>query len=653
MFEKLKNKIKSLVGTDDLFSSISILPFSKYKKDFSKTDFLNAYGISLYVNKAVGKRAEKVGEVEFKLKRGDADVKQHEILDLLAKPNKSFTGKEFWTLYQKYMDIFGEVYILLNAELRLGGKTKVEEMHLLRSDMVKPFFDEKTGELLKIEHQTKSGTETIDGKEIIYAHNPDPECPIRGESLLRSGIRQIETATQIDEYHSKILENGGRVEGVFNFKTGSLTRKQLTELKEQYQEEYGNASKAGLPLFLAGDATYERLGLNPSELAYLETKKVTLNDITILTGVPNALLGVTSDETFSNADASIRIFLREVVKPLITSLVTKLNQDLVEDGLELTFIDPTPEDKEDKRKDVESGIKNYYMTPNEARKMVGLDPVKNGDDLLVPFNLMPLGQEKSEPKKGIENKDVKIFHPLQERENRIIYHALCVKRLDRRQKKMESAMKEYFDGQKMRLIEKLDVQKHFKKKDLLGEIFVESLEIKLAKETALPILAQLLKESAEDAKEVAGSEWEFNETSEIASWLDKRTSIFAEQINKTTFKKLKEEFQESLDKGENRKELVERIKNTYGDISKNRAAVIARTETHGVMQYGTKQGYKQAAMPIKIWVWAPGTKGGVRDDHQSMDGEEKPIDSHFSNGLDYPGDYSGGADEVINCQCFI
>ena len=40
-----------------------------------------------------------------------------------------------------------------------------------------------------------------------------------------------------------------------------------------------------------------------------------------------------------------------------------------------------------------------------------------------------------------------------------------------------------------------------------------------------------------------------------------------------------------------------------------------------------------------------------RRDHRRMDGETVPIDAKFSNGLRFPRDPDGPADEVINCRC--
>jgi len=91
-------------------------------------------------------------------------------------------------------------------------------------------------------------------------------------------------------------------------------------------------------------------------------------------------------------------------------------------------------------------------------------------------------------------------------------------------------------------VEKLSAQKHFRTKDLLTEIFYTTLEIKLAKESVLPILNQLMLEAAEDSKQIAGSDWDFENTPEIQGWLDKKTSIFAEQITNTTFKNFQSNF---------------------------------------------------------------------------------------------------------------
>ena len=627
--------------------------------NWSSSDFLNANEISLYVNRAIAKRADKVGEIEFLLKdQKDNEIENDPLMGLLKKPNAVFTGTQFWTLYQKYYDLVGEVYILLesNREIFEQGK-KITAMHLLIPTLVTPHFG-PDGAPAKYVYKTTEKEIEYKPEQILYIHNPNPKTPLRGVSLLKAGVSAIQTETQISTYHSRILENGGKVEGVFKFKTGPLTEKQLGEIKEKYQKEYGAAKKAGLPLFLGGDADYVKTGLSPEELSFLEAKKMTLEDICILTGVPKSMLASTSEVKFDNADADRAIFLRETIKPLLTILTQALDQVIFPDGRNLTFVDPTPENIDQKLKETESGVKNYYMTINEARERHGLDPITGGDDIMVPFNVMPLGTEApsltDEEKKAMREKILNkaIEHPLRDEGVRRLYWKMMIKRMDNREKKFDKALKEYFNGQRDRIIEQLAPAKmRYFRKAQMDELLRIELEVKIGKRQFVPLVTELLKQAGIDAMELAGSTYEFNLTAEIQSWIENRADIFLRTINETTLEKLSAEFAASLIAEEGREALINRIQETYGGIKKSRAGLIARTEVHNSTQYGTMEGYKQGGLTTKIWVAV--LDSATRDTHAMVDGEEKPLNVPFSNGLMFPGDPRGPAGEVINCRCVI
>jgi hypothetical protein len=52
----------------------------------------------------------------------------------------------------------------------------------------------------------------------------------------------------------------------------------------------------------------------------------------------------------------------------------------------------------------------------------------------------------------------------------------------------------------------------------------------------------------------------------------------------------------------------------------------------------------------KRWVV---TSSNPRPSHRAMDGQTVPVDDRFSNGMQWPGDWAGGPDEVCGCQCEI
>lgn len=631
---------------------------------WSDGSFLTANEISLYTNRAIAKRAEKVGEIEFILrKRKGGDLIENDpLVDLLYKPNKVFNGRQFWALYQKYFDLCGEAYILLVGEREIFEKgTKITEMHILRPDLVEKKFGED-GMIASYDYKLPNKTVSYKPEQILYIHNPDPKSPLNGQSLLKAGIAAIQTEAQISTYHASVLENGGRVEGVFKFKTPAMSEEKLKDVKDQYKKEYAEAKNGGTPLFMGGDSEYQNVGLTPAELGYTEAKKMTLEDICMLTGVPKAVLGSMDDVQYSNADVSIKIFLRETIRPLMQTLTTALDERLFPDDRELSFIDPTPENVEEKLKQTESGMKNYYMTINEARERHGLDPISDGDDIMVPFNMMPLGTDlgltETESKALREKimgriKAEKKEHPLKDADVREVYGRMQVKRMDAREKPFIKELKRYFNDQRDRLVTSLEPTKTrvYRKQGLFDELLQIELEVKLGKESFIPILTQLLKDAGTDAMELAGSDYDFHLTAEIGNWVDSRSDVFLRKINETTFKELRTQFEESFAAGESRDKLVNRIKDTYGDITKARAQLIARTEVHNATQTGTMEGYKQAGLVTKIWVTVGDAH--VRQTHAEQDGEERPINMAFSNGLMYPGDPRGSAEEIINCRCVI
>ena len=442
-----------------------------------------------------------------------------------------------------------------------------------------------------------------------------------------------------------------------SFEADNLSRIQVEEAKKSWIEQYSDAKKAGTPLFLGGKAKFQSLMSTPTELAYLESKGVTLNDICILTEVPKIMLATVDGVKFDNAQESRRMFLSDVISPLQRNLVKKLNSSKkLTGGLTISYKDPTPENIEVKLKINENGMKNMYMTQNEARANVGLEPIKGGDEILLPFGMSKDTSNTDEQKK--KNKTVENKHPLENKELKKAYGKLKVAREKENEKIFARYLNKFFGEQRDRLIDSIAPTniKIFRKKGLLDEAFIINKEIKLTATEFLPLLTKFLKDAGSDTYTAIGNErYNFILSAEIASWLDKKANIFAEQITTTTFERLKIEFTESLELQETRQQLIKRIEDSYKDggkvINKDRANLIARTEVGGAMTKGTYEAYNQAGVPTKIWV----TVGdeNVRHSHAEQDGQKKGINEPFTNGLQYPREAGMPADEVIGCRCQI
>jgi hypothetical protein len=94
---------------------------------------------------------------------------------------------------------------------------------------------------------------------------------------------------------------------------------------------------------------------------------------------------------------------------------------------------------------------------------------------------------------------------------------------------------------------------------------------------------------------------------------------------------------------------------SWARIPKNNAMRIARTEAHRIQckaAYDAQHKAKSKGADV-VKQWDSTLDGKTRDSHRAIDGEIKELDEKFSNGLEYPGDPSGAAAEVINCRCAL
>lgn len=143
-------------------------------------------------------------------------------------------------------------------------------------------------------------------------------------------------------------------------------------------------------------------------------------------------------------------------------------------------------------------------------------------------------------------------------------------------------------------------------------------------------------------------------------WIKNKAFKFAYEVNNTTekqlrgalFEKLRDPLIQGLDEGATIKEITAEVKRIFGYAEGFRNERIARTETIGATNYGAYEAIKQSGLLVKK-EWIATLDERTRDSHADIDGELTELDGAFSNGLQYPGDPNGTAEEVINCRCTI
>ncbi len=142
----------------------------------------------------------------------------------------------------------------------------------------------------------------------------------------------------------------------------------------------------------------------------------------------------------------------------------------------------------------------------------------------------------------------------------------------------------------------------------------------------------------------------------VRDFSDEYTAVKVVRVSDTTKAHIINAVQQGLADEDATLDTIARLirEKTSGAIGANRAAVIARTETHNAAQAGNVAAADSLGIPGMKKEWVAVEDERTRPDHEAVDGTAVKMDDQFNVGgamLDHPGDPDGPPEQVINCRC--
>lgn len=177
----------------------------------------------------------------------------------------------------------------------------------------------------------------------------------------------------------------------------------------------------------------------------------------------------------------------------------------------------------------------------------------------------------------------------------------------------------------------------------------------ILEEAARPFIERAMFEGAEDA--IMDIRNDLDVTLPIAfdvrdpniqTIITNKLQKFSFEVNDETNRLLKKEFVEALKLGEAIPKIEKRVAKVFGFTSKVRANRIARTEIIGATNAGSFEAMINSGI-VETKKWINSRDAKVRETHQIN--EVIPVRDRFSNGLRFPGDWTGDVSEIVNCRC--
>lgn len=123
-------------------------------------------------------------------------------------------------------------------------------------------------------------------------------------------------------------------------------------------------------------------------------------------------------------------------------------------------------------------------------------------------------------------------------------------------------------------------------------------------------------------------------------------------ISQTTVDQIETVLQKAIAEGWGVDKTVKQLEDS--DITKQRARTIVRTETIRATNFTQMAAADNEDFQMeKQWIAIEDNRTRDSHSHKGVDGERIDLDAKFSNGLLFPGDPEGDAEDVINCRCTL
>jgi HK97 family phage portal protein len=161
-------------------------------------------------------------------------------------------------------------------------------------------------------------------------------------------------------------------------------------LRDSWREKYTGPDNVGRVAILEEGMTFQATSLSNKDSQWLESRQVTVLDISRIFGVPPALLGHLEKASYSSQEAQNLEFLTHSLRPWLTRIEQALERSLITDEslyCEFTTGDLLRTDQKSRYEAYRVGLSAGFLSVNEVRRLENLPEVEGGDELFRPLNM--------------------------------------------------------------------------------------------------------------------------------------------------------------------------------------------------------------------------------------------------------------------------
>lgn len=309
--------------------------------EFLRTGYESASGATVTVETAMRNTSlfrafslisNAIGMLPFQLIDDDTKEKatDHPLYRVLHRqPNNWQTAFDFRVLMQLRALAHGNAYALIirGQNLRTGRRA-VSRLIPLDPERMTPIQNADWS--ISYRYQPKAGAQKIyPGDDIFHLRGLSLDG-INGISLIKQARDAIGIALSAEMAAGRIFKNGSMVGGALEH-PGKLSDEAFERLKASLAEKEG-AENAGKNMILEEGLKYSKRDTNAKDSQLIEARKMQVEEIARVTGVPRPLLMVDETSWGSGIEALGRFFVQYALGPWFESWQQAAERSLLEES---------------------------------------------------------------------------------------------------------------------------------------------------------------------------------------------------------------------------------------------------------------------------------------------------------------------------------
>lgn len=519
--------------------------------------------------------------------------------------------------------------------------------------------------------------------EIIRIFQANPYDWLRGLSNYEPAQIAIFQDIKSDIYNTKLYDNNAIPAGILA-SDDWLSDDQRKEMMKSWYEEFGGIGNAQKTAVLGKGLKYQHIGLTNIDMQYKEQKEEAFNKILADFGVNKIALGRYEQVNRATIEIGRKLLWTDTYVPMEELLIEAINSQWifhVDPNIELcpdySQIEVLRQDYTKRSKAGGEMVTKMFFPPVLAARLNNI-PLSEEDIKLYPWlsekppqrGAAVIGNGSGEAEATEKpSKDISIETIKADKDQ--FWLLFVDKVLAPGERSYQIIMNRFFASQRNRMQDLVDEwlqhQKLFipavaKQLELNPESFLLDAveENKRLSKTITPLVKQQLQNAKDQLEKELDGLIAWNVTDETIDRFVAKRKAEMRRINTTTFRMARKKIGDAITLSvlsnftpqQTAKEVKSALSNV-GEIRKNQAKTIARTEVGIIVSDARFEAFQAEGIEHHEWVTAGDEK--VRDSHvtQGISGNNiVRVGIPFSpTGLMHPLDSNGPAEEVINCRC--